>query len=86
MNSKTTQGKPISKAEWESALAPVIGNDSDMADHLARFLFQLKSALESGPDGVVWARSTLRDAIAEIRGMSAPSVSASKVGLNHGEV
>ncbi|HKX31961.1 MAG TPA: hypothetical protein VJ302_30015 [Blastocatellia bacterium] len=49
--------------DWLNFMEPVLCENSGAADSLARLLFRLKEAIESGPEGVARASFTLSDGI-----------------------
>jgi hypothetical protein len=49
----------IDREEWTAILEPALCQDAAAVEFLARLLFRIKKAIESGPDGVAQASSAL---------------------------
>jgi hypothetical protein len=55
----------IDREEWTAILEPALCQDSATVEFLARLLFRIKNAIESGPDGVAQASRALLIGIEE---------------------
>ena len=51
------------KEDWAAILEPAICQDVAAVEGLARLLFTIKSAIDSGPEGAMQASKTLLDGI-----------------------
>jgi hypothetical protein len=51
------------KEDWTAILEPVLCQDAAAVEGLARLLFMIKKAIDSGPDGAIQASNTLRNGI-----------------------
>ena len=51
------------KETWAAVLEPALCQDTAAVECLARLLFAIKRAIDSGPEGVVQASKTLLDGI-----------------------
>lgn len=56
-------GPLVDEETWRAALEPVLCGDSAAAEVLARLLFTVKRAIESGPEGAKRASATLSGGI-----------------------
>jgi hypothetical protein len=52
--------------DWAAILEPALCQDAAAAECLARLLFTIKKAIDSGPEGVIQASKTLLDGIKSI--------------------
>lgn len=48
---------------WKAVLEPALCTDAAAVEVLARLLFRIKEAIDSGPAGAVWASQTLLSGI-----------------------
>jgi hypothetical protein len=49
--------------DWAAALEPALCQDTAAVESLARLLFRIKGAIDSGPEGAMQASKTLLDGI-----------------------
>ncbi|HVG33935.1 MAG TPA: hypothetical protein VM911_12680 [Pyrinomonadaceae bacterium] len=54
------------KEDWAAILEPIMCQDTASIECLARLLFTIKKAIESGPEGAMQASKTLLDGIESI--------------------
>lgn len=53
----------VDDGTWTAILEPALCQDSAAVECLARLLFTIKTAIESGPEGAMQASDTLRNGI-----------------------
>lgn len=51
------------KEDWAAILEPALCQDAAAIECLARLLFRIKRAIDSGPEGTIQASTALRDSI-----------------------
>lgn len=56
----------VDEEDWAAILEPALCQNAATVEHLARLLFTIKSAIDSGPEGARQASKTLLDGIESI--------------------